>query len=335
MSMSLLELDHGPIIPLPARSGMPKSAHVIDEDSIQAINAALVTGRPLLVRGEPGTGKSQLARAAAEALGRAFLSHAVDARTETRDLLWTVDAVARLAEAQVLGALHHVERDHGKVLERIAVLRFVQPGPLWWAFDWPSARQQASNAAREQGPEAAVREPDAPDGWSPEKGAVVLVDEIDKADPSVPNGLLDALGHGRFDVPGRGAVALDRRCQPLVVITTNEERALPDAFLRRCLVLHLTLPAGNKELVAALVVRGRAHFEATACSDRVLRHAAALLAEDRQSVRDRGLAPPGLAEYIDLLDAVTGQRKTEEEQLALLECIKKFVFEKHPAEPAR
>ena len=87
-----LDLPDGALIPLPARGGMPPSVHVIDEGSVLAVNAALATGRPLLVRGEPGTGKSQLARAAAEALGRALVTHAVDARTETRDLLWSVDA---------------------------------------------------------------------------------------------------------------------------------------------------------------------------------------------------------------------------------------------------
>src|SRR5262249_50323380 len=130
------------------RGGMLASVHVIDEDSILAVNAALATGRPLLVRGEPGTGKSQLARAVAEALGRAFVSHSVDARTETRDLLWSVDAVARLAEAQVMGALHHVE--HDEVRRRIDVIEFVQPGPLWWAFDWASAQAQARRSGAGQ-----------------------------------------------------------------------------------------------------------------------------------------------------------------------------------------
>lgn len=322
MERVFLDLHDGDLISLPDCGGMPMSVHIIDDDSILAVNAALAAGRPLLVRGEPGTGKSQLARAAAAALGRAFVSHAVDARTETRDLLWSVDAVARLAEAQVMGAMHHIE--HGEALRRIDVIEFVQPGPLWWAFDWASAREQARRAR--------VSEPVTPEGWSPERGAVVLVDEIDKADAAVPNGLLDALGHGRFDVPGREPVALDRMNPPLVVITTNEERALPDAFLRRCLVLHLGLPEDRGELVATLIVRGRAHFPE--CSARVLVEAAELLANDREEMRRQDVAPPGLAEYIDLLTAVTQQRKKATEQLELLKLVAKFALRKHAPERA-
>lgn len=322
MPLPLLTLQPSTCITLPERGGMPASVHVIDADSIDAVNAALVTGRPLLVRGEPGTGKSQLARAVAEALGRAFVPCSVDSRTETRDLLWSVDAVARLAEAQVMGALR-IGEEEAKM--RIALIHFVQPGPLWWGFDWPSAARQAALTR--------MSAPVTPEGWDAEHGGVVvLVDEIDKADPSVPNGLLDALGHGRFDVAGGTPVVMARERRPLVVITTNEERALPDAFLRRCLVLHLALPVEREALIEALVSRGGAHFEA--CSVAVLRAAAELLAEDRKTMRDRDLSPPGLAEYIDLLHAVTEQckSKTEGEQLELLRRIAKFALRKHPPE---
>lgn len=320
---TFLEHRDGDSIPLPARGALAPSVHVIDEDSILAVNAALAAGRPLLVRGEPGTGKSQLARAAAEGLGRAFVSHAVDGRTETRDLLWTVDAVARLAEAQVMGALRQIEPD--EVKRRIDVAGFVAPGPLWWGFDWLSAREQARRAG--------AGEPATPEGWQPEHGAVVLVDEIDKADAAIPNGLLDALGHGCFDVPGRPPVALDRTRAPLVVITTNEERALPDAFVRRCLVLHLALPEQRDDLIRLLIARGRAHFGA--CAAAVLQRAAELLAHDREEMRRQDLSPPGLAEYLDLLRAVSGQRRDEAAQLALLERIARFALRKHPPEPGR
>src|SRR5687768_8260151 len=120
MTDRFLSCRENDAIPLPALGGMPPSVHVIDEDSILAVNAALTTGRPLLVRGEPGTGKSQLARAAAAALQRAFLPHAVDGRTETRDLLFTVDAVARLAMAQVMGALHTMDR--AEIMRTIDIL---------------------------------------------------------------------------------------------------------------------------------------------------------------------------------------------------------------------
>ncbi|MBK8259670.1 MAG: MoxR family ATPase [Polyangiaceae bacterium] len=325
MFKQFVDCKPGDTIQLPDRGDMEKAAHVINEDSIEAVNAALSTGRPLLVRGEPGTGKSQLARAAAEHLGRVLVPHTVDARTETRDLLWTVDVVARLAEAQVQGVLGSDKPD--AVQKRMAVRNFVHPGPLWWAFDWKTALAQAIQVG--------VDPPPAPPGWSEENGVVVLIDEIDKADPSVPNGLLDALGHRRFDIPGGGRVKMNDERRPLVVITTNEERALPDAFLRRCLVLHLALPKDKNELLAELLKRGRAHFEKrpeVLLGDAALTEAANLLMRDRDKMVEHNLSPPGLAEFIDLLHAVTARTKDPGEQVKILQKIAKFTYQKHPPE---
>ncbi|MEO7328619.1 MAG: MoxR family ATPase [Minicystis sp.] len=319
MPLPLSQFIDGQHIGLPARDGMRKSVHVIDQKSLDAIRAALVTGRPLLVRGDPGTGKSQLARAAAVALKRAFLSHAVDARTETRDLLWTVDVVSRLACAQMLGAVR--EGDAKKVAESVDVTRFLRPGPLWWAFNWASAAEQA-RLAESSAPVADPGEIDA--------GVVLLVDEIDKADSSVPNALLDALGHGRFDVPGGKIVTLNGKTRPLLVITTNDERVLPDAFLRRCWVLHLELDANRDKLVSTLVERGKAHHEELGD---LLFDVANMLADDREKVKARGLTAPGVAEYIDVLDALHELADTYDERKKLLARIGEFAFDKHPREP--
>lgn len=324
MAHAFIDVSRVGDISLPAIGGMAKSVHVIDKKSILAINAALATQRPLLVRGEPGIGKSQLARAAAVLLGRTFLTHAVDARTETRDLLWTLDAVARLATAQLMSALHDVNQKD--VLDRVHVLNFVKPGPLWWAFAWQDAEIQAQRS------NAPI--PFTPPEWTADKGSVVLIDEIDKADASVPNGLLDALGHGRFDVEGRAPVAMNASRMPLVIMTTNEERAMPDAFLRRCIVLHLDLPSDKGKLIGELMQRGRAHFGKKV--DAVLLEAAQQLANDREKHRQQDLAPPGLAEYIDLVRAVTEQHPDNvEAQLELLGEIKSFMYEKHPQEHGR
>ncbi|HEY8208866.1 MAG TPA: MoxR family ATPase [Myxococcaceae bacterium] len=321
------KINPGDQVALRPRRGLPASVHVFDEDSLLAIRAALATGRPLLVRGEPGTGKSQLARAAAEVLGWPFLPHAVDGLTETRDLLWTVDAVARLAEAQVMATLKDAAGPQ-QVRDLIGIGRFVRPGPLWWAFDWREAREQAARSG--------ALEPERPEGWTEAKGAVVLIDEIDKADASVPNGLLDALGHGAFEAPGRGPdrpVVMDQACKPLVVITTNEERALPDAFLRRCWVLHLALPEEPEALERTLVERGRAHFREV--DGAVLERAAELLAADRRFFKAQDLYAPGLAEYIDLVDAVQDQGAPPAEQLELLEQLRKFALHKPPPQPGK
>ena len=310
---------------LPTLDGQPATVHVFDEDSIDAINSALAARRPLLVRGEPGTGKSQLARAAAAALGRAFLSFTVDARSEARDLRFTVDTVARLAEAQILG--HREKAKDFDIQEHLAEERFTEPGPLWWVFNWKSAAEQQAKIGR-------GAPPWSPENWTPKDGVVLLIDEIDKSDPAVPNGLLEALGEGRFRAPSAVEICPDPMAEPpLVVVTTNEERALPDAFLRRCLVLQLGWPSDEEALTAAFVARGRAHFPDL--GEEILVRAAEMTAKDRADVAARGVCPPGGAEYLDLLRVVDEiYRNQPEHQLDALQRTRKFTLRKHPQEPA-
>jgi MoxR-like ATPase len=98
------------VVQLSVSESLPKRVHAFDERSIGAVNAALAAQRPLLVRGEPGVGKTQLAEAVATKLRRAFYPFTVDARTESRDLLWRFDAVMRLAQAQLCAVLHKDEK---------------------------------------------------------------------------------------------------------------------------------------------------------------------------------------------------------------------------------
>jgi MoxR-like ATPase len=297
---------------------------VFDEASVHALMAAEAAERPLLIRGEPGTGKSQLARAAAEATGRLFLSAVVNARTECQDLQWQFDAVARLGEAQ---ALAHCNVD--EIPRRINPLRFLSPGPLWWVFDWASAQDQYELCDHRL--ELA---PIPPDGWVATQGSVLLIDEIDKADTDLPNGLLETLGNGDFAVPYLGAsVRQSQDCPPpLVIITTNEERELPAAFLRRCLVLQLSLPEADDELLDFLCRRGEVHF-GKCCADTVRHQAGKLLLEDRKAANAQGLFPPGQAEYLDLLRAVCKLGHDEDEQINWLAKIGEFVLKKAPALP--
>ncbi len=322
-----LTISEGDRQPLKATRGMPAAVHVFDRDSIIAVNAALAARRPLLVRGEPGCGKSQLARAVASLMNWAFVSHTVDAQTEPRDLFWTMDTVARLADAQLVGHQAQLDGNDDKDGKNVGDLlderRYVRPGPLWWAFNGSSA------IALEEDLKIQMAKPDHPLGdWSNEETktrCVVLLDEIDKADPSVPNGLLEALGSGHFDAPGtKDGVVMDPDYPPLVIITTNEERVLPDAFLRRCLVLRIELP---DDLVPFLVDRGQAHFQS--CQKSVLQRAAELVASERTAVRKRGLNPPGQAEFIDLVRVVFEQRKNAPQRLELLEEVAAFTLDKH------
>lgn len=294
---------------LPAMASWPPAQHLFDNQQISALRAAEAAGRPLLIRGDPGTGKSQLAQAAAFAARRLFLPFVVDSRTEAADLMWRYDAVARLADA------HLASVPQSGVAAGLDAKRYVLPGPLWWAFNHTSAEQQLAQA-RCQGPQPYLPPEDWE--WSPQKGTVVLVDEIDKAEPDVPNGLLEALGNGRFAVPLTGEV-VQRPADvpaPLVIFTTNEERELPAAFLRRCLVLTLKLPQGEA-LKRFLLERGRLHFPALAeAHPQVLEDAAELLLRDRPRAEEAGLYAPGLAEYLDLLRALAGMGGNPAEHLA-------------------
>ena len=210
------------------------SVYVYTERIVLAVNVALATGRPLLVRGPSGSGKSSLARNVAHVLKHRYYETVISSRTQARDLLWEVDLLRRLNDAQSLKDAFDAD-----------LSRYVMPGPLWWAFDRESALRH-STAAAEPGPEQ--KYPDAP--------AVVLLDEIDKADPDVPNNLLVPLGSLRFLVEETGEqVKATPGKAPLVFITTNDERELPTAFLRRC--VEIILPAAPDE---RLVQIGKAHF---------------------------------------------------------------------------
>jgi MoxR-like ATPase len=246
----MLEITKNKKITLEAVGSWPKTAHIFEEKSIWAINAALTAQRPLLIRGEPGVGKSQLARAAAKKLGRAFISDVVNSHSECQDLLWSFDAVARLGEAQALVACSPDQN----VKEVLDPLKFLSPGPLWWLFNWESAMQQSENCINKK------RKPEQPENWNPKMGSVLLIDEIDKAEVDLPNGLLETLGNGAFPVPySEEFIKLpDGTPNPLIIITTNEERELPAAFLRRCLVLEMALPKEKTELIEWLVARGKA-----------------------------------------------------------------------------
>ncbi len=320
---------------LPAQGSWPAAEHQFNEKTVWALQAALAGRRPLLVRGEPGIGKSQLARAAAAVLEVPFLVHVVDERSERDDLLYHYDAVARLARAQVSALSAAAGQDWEAAL---AERNFFRPGVLWWAFDWDSARVQADRFATVC---RACPEPTVPAGWSPGQkviaGPVVLIDEIDKADPSVPNGLLESLGNDGFETHQLGEPIRLREGapRPLVIITTNEERELPAAFLRRCLVLQLEFPKTEEEALAFLCARARVCWpDEIRIGDNVLTAAGKALWRDRrQATPDSGMAVPGASEFLDLVRVLAELRPGNEmAQLAALEMVEGFALRKNRAE---
>ncbi|MCP4702437.1 MAG: AAA domain-containing protein [Gammaproteobacteria bacterium] len=301
-----------------SRGELPERVHLFDKPSIDAINAALAAKRPLLVRGEPGIGKSQLARAAAKELKRVFVQQVIDSHCESQDLMWHFDAVQRLADAQLGGALQMNEK---QIEQKLRIENYLHPGPLWQAFDWNSAATQAAKLK--------IPMPAQEEESRPENGCVLLIDEIDKAEMDVPNGLLEALGEGQFTPKGWKKPIAATSVPPLVIITTNEERALPKAFIRRCLVLCLKLVEDEKDLVSHLAKRGRAHFRDL--DETVLNRAAELLKQDRQAAREARLEPlPGQAEYLDLLRAVHELAKGDTgKQLDLLAQTARYTVKKY------
>jgi MoxR-like ATPase len=183
------------------------SNYVATDDLKVAVNAAALLRRPLLVKGEPGTGKTVLAEEIAKAMNAPLITWHVKSSTKAQQGLYEYDAVARLRDGQ-LGD----ERVHD-------IRNYIRKGKLWEAFTSPQL-------------------------------PVLLIDEIDKADIEFPNDLLQELDRMAFDVyeTGDRVAAADR---PIVVITSNNEKELPDAFLRRCFFHYIKFP--DRDTMQAIV----------------------------------------------------------------------------------
>ena len=250
----------------PARMGdRSQVEYIYDDTVVLAVNTAMATARPLLIRGASGLGKSALARDVARRKGWHFTEIQMTSRTEAQDLLYQFDALRRLQDAQA-GAI----RDDAA---------YFVPGPLWEAFDPDSSAAQRRRAF---GPVGEVHQAGG-------ENTVVLVDEIDKADPDLPNNLLAVLGNLAFKVDRLGINVLARSV-PFIAITTNDERDLPPAFLRRCIELNLQRP--DK---AALRRIAMVHFPNITAT--LLDQALDKLEEEAR----RSGIPLNTAEFLDLL----------------------------------
>ena len=296
---------------------MPKKAGM-------ALVAALASGRPLLITGEPGVGKTQLAKAAAKLFKRHFMSTVIQPHTQYQDLLWSVDHTARLADAQLFSTVspafeagEEEKRDRyiTEVHDNLAVSNYVSPGPLWWALNWTSAESLNGSGAYKP-------EPVEADQGLPNNGIVCLIDEIDKGSNHLTEGLLDIFGSGCFSVP-HFADPISQSTAPLFILSSNKTRSLPKAFMRRCAVLDLSIPGGT-ELQSYLYRLGKDHFGDRICEQAATR-AAECIVKDRESQPDDKLRS-GVAEYLDLLRCLSQQDKGK--QLALVEEFAEF-FYKH------
>jgi MoxR-like ATPase len=243
-----------------------------------AVNVAWATERPLLLSGASGSGKSSLAANVARTLGWRYYEHVVTSRTEARDFLYRFDSIRRLNDAQA------------KELKE--VWAYVEPGVLWWAFDPVSAADRGSRGKLP----VADRATD-PNKLGGHERAVLLIDEIDKADADVPNGLLVPLGSLQFKVDDVN-FTVETRHPPLVIITTNGERELPQAFIRRCVTLELPDPDVKKlvEIATAVIPESKP-------IKRMLHSIAHyVLGQGQQELNGLG-TKPSTAEYLDTVRA--------------------------------
>lgn len=318
---------------LPAMCGLTHSWHSFEQDVVDAINTARNINRPLLIKGDPGLGKSQIAHAVAVRMQWNLLTYVVHARTQPTDLLYRIDHVKRLAKAQLLGAFHAAsdnsvkdDDNHKKsksLLAKIDEKHFIVPGCLWWAYDADSARSFYDN------PENHYRS-GINDQIDLDKPSVLLIDEIDKADSELPNTLLEVLNNRSFHVPASDQViSVDEHKAPFVVITSNSERALPQAFLRRCVVITLSLPEGD-DCITRLEEIAATHQigDSEKITADVINEAATMLMKRRKQVSAQQYKP-GTSEFLDLLHALdSSSYKNEASCLAGLKCIGEFILNK-------
>jgi len=181
--------------------------YVATEDLMMAVNAAITLERPLLIKGEPGTGKTMLALEVANALTRPLIQWHVKSTSKAQQGLYEYDAVSRLRDSQLGDPRVH------------EISNYIKRGPLWEAF-----------------------EADGP--------TVVLIDEVDKADIEFPNDLLRELDRMEFYVYEMQQL-IRARHRPTIIITSNNEKELPDAFLRRCFFHYIRFP--DKETMERIV----------------------------------------------------------------------------------
>lgn len=174
------------------------SSYIATDDLSMAVNAAVTLQRPILIKGEPGTGKTQLAIEVAKSLGRPLYEWHIKSTTKAQQGLYEYDAVARLRDSQL---------GDDKVHD---ISNYIVRGTIWEAFD-------------------------------SEEQPVLLIDEIDKADIEFPNDLLQELDRMEFYVYETKKL-IKARTRPIIVITSNNEKELPDAFLRRCFFHYIKFP---------------------------------------------------------------------------------------------
>lgn len=226
--------------------------YIADQSLTDSVNIAAALEKPLLIKGEPGTGKTMLAQAVAEALGIELITWNIKSTTKAQDGLYTYDTIKRLYDSQF--------GEEGVN----DISRYIRLGRLGEAFTRDSR-------------------------------TVLLIDEIDKADLEFPNDLLWELDRMEFHIPETG-VTIRAKERPIVIITSNAEKELPDAFLRRCIFHYIDFP--DKAMLTQIV---KVHFPLVEAH---LLEAAVSAFEEIRSIRSLR-KKPGTSELIDWVNALS------------------------------
>ena len=238
-----------------------------------------------------------------------------------QELLWDMDYTKRLADAQLAA----IDGSSSKVTD---AKNYIAPGVLWWAINWATAEEQADRCYSNFQPASDISADNVKTA-----GCVLLIDEVDKSDISFANGLLEVLANQQFSVPplGNPVTLATTSPPPFIMLTSNNTRQLPAAFLRRCVVLTLSMPTDDRGPEGAesyLVARGRAHYDQVKMPLKILQSAAQRILQDRASCEES--SKTGVAEYLDLLHALDALGGDLEMKLEWLEKLQEF-FYKSPA----
>ena len=282
-------------------TGTRSARYVAAPHTATIVNLAIRLGRPLLVEGEAGCGKTRLASAIAEELGVGLTVMTVKSTSQAKDLLYRFDALRRLQDAQ----------DPANTSAR-QVFPYIELEPL-------------GHAIREGQPQ------------------VVLIDEVDKADIDFPNDLLDVLDRFEFDIEdlprteddacraarghGRHVAGPEGGVRPIVLITSNREKQLPEPFLRRCLYVQLDFPANDPAMLAE-IVRKNLDARVETISDELITGAVERLCRIRERGRELGMQKlPATSELVDWVRVLHWQgRKAEAVSVDALDAVDQAVL---------
>jgi MoxR-like ATPase len=275
--------------------------YVFDNNIKIAVDIALTTGRPLLVAGAPGSGKSRLAEAMAAVLDWNYLNYTITSRTRTEDLMADYDHLQRLHDAHTRTGEQGMKPDWA----------YFKPGLFWWAFNKESAARRGGSEIKAKELEVVLDYPGklAKNQQHTNKN-VLLIDEIDKAEPDLANDLLEPLDRRRLFDPSGKLVEASPGLEILTIITTNGERELPSAFMRRCVTLLLTEPDEAK-----LQTIARYHFSKDSFGldeesfSELIKKLAAKIVALRAGAEKQYRRPVSTSEFLDAVNAAAHLKK--------------------------